>query len=285
MSEQDPRPTPHPTPDPTESTAGPSVEVVEPGRRWRATLGTWSVVGFLGRLHHTHSWLVEAETEDPVPPEVLAVLADAIATESGVPTSTKATPGSAHHDRMLAAGATAYQQCPPSVVDPTTEANRAWAEAGESLPGVELEDLNGRSDEEVLANWVRQYTWVHERWSAVRDEATAREVFAPMLADELDRARSVLVRRRGEPVAEAFTFVEPDGGVAVVVETLDREVADGVALVRAAVREVLRRVDVPILFDGHVDDPHYPVVLGEIPEVTGAGLDLLELGRPAMLNP
>lgn len=211
MSEQDPRPTPHPTPDPTESTAGPSVEVVEPGRRWRATLGTWSVVGFLGRLHHTHSWLVEAETEDPVQPEVLAVLADAIATESGVPMSTKATPGSAHHDRMLAAGATAYQQCPPSVVDPTTEANRAWAEAGESLPGVELEDLNGRSDEEVLANWVRQYTWVHERWSAVRDEATAREVFAPMLADELDRARSVLVRRRGEPVAEAFTFVEPDG--------------------------------------------------------------------------
>lgn len=256
----------------------PEVIQTEPGRRWQARLDPWHATCFRGRLHDTHTWLEEPSDKDQkAPPEVLRELTAALAAASGVPVGTKAEPGADHHARMLAAGATAYQRCPASHVDPGAPANAAWA-ASPVPDGLELRDLTGRGEEQILDDFVRQYTWVHERWSPVRDEQTAREVLAPMLAEELDRERSVLVLRDGEPVAEAFAFTEPDGTVGVVVETLDRETTDGLSAVRAAMQDVLRRVDVPILFDGHVDDPHYPVVLGEIPEVTGRGLDLLQLG-------
>ena len=67
----------------------------------------------------------------------------------------------------------------------------------------------------------------------------------------------------------------------VVAEAVEPEVPgvlDDVGAVMRAVVRLTAKAGEQVLFDGHVNDPHYPQVLATIPHVTGAGLHLMRLG-------
>lgn len=258
-----------------------AVEVVqtEPGTRWRASTNGYAATAFLGRMHRAHAWL---DVGDEVPAPVLRELAGALVTELGRPLLAKAVPGTDRHARLVGAGGTAYQVCPPSEVDGTRADNAAWAQQ-DAADGTQLTDLAGLGRDEVLDLWIRLYTWVHDGWATVEDEGAAREVFGPMLAQALDPGLSVLARRDGTATAVAFAVREPDGPVCVVAEAVDPDAPSAREDVAAVMRAVVRSTaaaGVPMFFDGHVADPHYPQVLATVPHVTGRGLHLLRLGGP-----
>lgn len=248
----------------------------EPGVRWTATQGDHEARAFLGRLHRTHAWLSVAED---VPAEVVGELADALADHAGVPLAAKAVPGSPRHEQLTEAGGTAYQVCPPSEVDGTEEANAAWA-AGAEPEGAVVRPLTGMAEDDVLELWVRLYSWVHARWSPVEDDAVARALFGPMLAEDLDRDLSAVTSREGRPTAVAFALQEPEGMLCVVAEAVEPDAATAREDVAAVMRAVVRSTAAagrPMFFDGHESDPHYPAVLATVPRVTGDGLHLIQL--------
>ena len=234
-------------------------------------------VAFLGRLHRTYAWL---GVEDDVPPAVVRSLAAALTADVGLPLIAKAVPGSARHAQLTAAGATAYQICPPSEVDGTRPDNAAWAGAQpparlQIVPVTEIDDV------QVLDLWARVYAWVHADWAPVADEAAAREIFGPMLADALARELSVVAVREGAATAIGYAVRDPGGLVWVVAEAVERHLPSAPEDVGAVMRAVVRlaaEAGEPMLFDGHVSDPNYPQVLATIPHVTGVGLELLRLG-------
>ncbi|WP_114908081.1 hypothetical protein [Ornithinimicrobium murale] len=255
-----------------------TVEETEPGTRWTATAPTGATAtARLSRLHTTHTWL---EAEESVPSPTLRGLATALAVATGVPVAAKAKPRTTRHRWLTKAGATAYQIVPPSDIDCTDPDNLAWA--SRPVPtGLEITDLTGLSDDAVLDLWTDFYVWVHEGWSPVADRQAARKIFAPMMAEELDRSRSVLVVRDGRPSAHGFVFAEDDGWL-VCCEAVAPDVPHGLedvdTCLRAVVGVLARTGAQDLTVDGHVDDPHlYPVLQG-VPHVTGAGLHLLHLG-------
>lgn len=255
-----------------------TVEETEPGIRWTAADGAGATASArIGRLHTTHAWL-EADTTVPAP--VLRELTAALASAAGVPTAAKAEPGTARHAWLTAAGATAYQVVPPSQIDCTDPENLAWARRA-TPADVTVTDLTGLSEDAVLDLWTTFYVWIHEDWSPVADRQVAREIFAPMLTDDLDRARSVLVVRDGRPNAHGFVFAEGEGWL-VCCEAVARDAPHGLedvdTCLRAVVARLARAGESDLMVDGHVVDPHlYPALRG-VPRVTGAGLHLLHLG-------
>lgn len=182
-----------------------AIDEIEPGRRWRATTPTGATASaWLGRLHTTHTWL---EADESLPADTLRELAAALVAAACVPVAAKAQPGTARHDWLTKAGATAYQIVPPSDIDVTDPDNRAWA-SRPTPPGLTVTDMTGLSEESVLELWTTFYVWIHADWAPVASLPAAGEIFAPMMADELDRARSVLVLRDGRPAAHGFVFPE-----------------------------------------------------------------------------
>lgn len=255
-----------------------TVEETEPGTRWLATAESGeTATAWLGRLHTTHTWL---EADDQVPAAVLQELTYALAQAAGVPTAAKAEPGTDRHAWLTEAGATAYQVVPPSDIDCTDADNRAWA-SRPAPPEVEVSDLTGLTDEEVLELWTEFYVWIHAGWSPVADRAVAREIFSPMLAEDLDLARSVLVTRDDAPSAHGFVFPEDDGWL-VCCESVAPDHPHGAedvdTCLRAVVAGLAERGERELTVDGHVADPHLYAVLQGVPHVTGAGLHLLHLG-------
>lgn len=169
----------------------------EPGVRWVARDGDSEAVAFLGRLHRTYAWL---GVEDDVPPAVVRSLAAALTADVGLPLIAKAVPGSARHAQLTAAGATAYQICPPSEVDGTRPDNAAWAGAQpparlQIVPVTEIDDV------QVLDLWARVYAWVHADWAPVADEAVERHLpSAPEDVGAVMRAVVRLAAEAGEPM-------------------------------------------------------------------------------------
>lgn len=254
-----------------------TVEETEPGTRWLATAGSGeTAAAWIGRLHTTHAWL---EAEESAPAATLRELADALVSAVGVPLAAKAEPGTARHAWLTEAGATAYQIVPPSQIECTDPDNLAWATR--PVPDdVEVTDLTDLPDEALLDLWVNFYGWIHETWSPVADRQAAREIFAPMMTEELDRGRSVLVVRDGRPNAHGFVFAEGDGWL-VCCEAVAADAPHGREDVDTCLRAVVARLagsgESDLLVDGHVVDPHlYPALRG-VPRVTGAGLHLLQL--------
>ncbi|WP_281965713.1 hypothetical protein [Serinicoccus marinus] len=253
------------------------VTELEPGTRWTATDGAHEAGAFLGRLHRTHGWL---SVEPDVPPETLRDLATALSTEIGLPLVAKAVPGTARHDQLVAAGARAYQSCPPSEVDGGRPDNTAWA-AAPYPDGVQVGDVTELGQGQVLDLFLQLYTWVHEEWGPLTDELAAREHFGPMLEEALARELSVVTLRKGTATALAYALRDGDGPLCVVAEAVDPTRSTALEDVAIVMREVVRRTaaaGAAMYFDGHVSDPHYPRVLATIPTVTGSGLDLLRLG-------
>lgn len=254
-----------------------SIEETEPGARWRATTTSGaSASAWIGRLHTTHAWL---EAKESVTARDLRQLAEALVDAAGVPVAAKAEPGTDRHAWLTEAGATAYQVVPPSDIDCTDPVNLAWANRPVP-PEVEVTDLTGLSDEALLNLWVDFYVWIHEDWSPVADRRAAREIFAPMLTDDLDRSRSVLVVRDGSPSAHGFVFAER-GGWLVCCEAVAADAPHGLedvdTCLRAVVAKLAGRGETELMVDGHVVDPHlYPALQG-VPRVSGAGLHLLHL--------
>lgn len=254
-----------------------TVEETEPGTRWTATTPTGATAtAWLGRLHTTHTWL---EAEESLPSRTLRGLARALAIAAGVPVAAKAEPGTPRHTWLTEAGATAYQIVPPSDIDCTDPDNLAWANRP-TPDGVEVTNLTGQSADTLLELWSNFYAWVHEDWSPVADQQAAREIFAPMMSEELDRSRSVLVLRDGRPSAHGFVFREGEGWL-VCCEAVAAHAPHGLEDVDTCLRAVaagLARTGArDLMVDGHVADPHlYPVLQG-VPRVTGAGLHLLHL--------
>lgn len=246
----------------------------EPGTRWSATDGTHEAQALVGRLSRSFGWL---SVDEQVPVEATRELATALRDAAGVPLLAKAVPGTPRHTQLLAVDAAVFQVCPPSEVDGSEPATAAWA--NESLPaGATLGEVAGLDAQEILDLWIRVYTWVHAGWSPLEDEVAAREIFGPMLAEDLALELSVLVLRDGIPTAVALSFREPEGPVCVVTEAVDPDAPSALEDVGAAMRAAVRRTadaGEPMFFDGHVSDPHYPRILETIPHVTGAGLHLL----------
>lgn len=249
----------------------------EPGTRWTATDGPHHAQAFLGRIHRTYGWL---EVEGDVPPTAVRELAAALSDEIGMPLLAKAVPGTPRHGQLTAAGATAYQTCPPSEVDGSRPDNARWA-ATEPPPGVRVVEVTDLSDAEVLDHFVRLYVWVHAGWGPVTDEGAVRDHFGPLLAEALDRELSVVSARDEQVTALGYAVREPGGPLCVIAEAVDPSGESALEDVAVVMREVVRRTGAagePMFFDGHVTDPHYPLVLATIPHVTGAGLQLLRFG-------
>lgn len=259
-----------------------SVEVVELGTRWRATRnGDESdaparAEAWIGRLHTSHGWL---DADESLAAATLRELATALADAAGVPPAAKAVPGSARHAWLTEAGATAYMVCPPSQIDCTDPLVRAWASRA-TPPGIEVTDATEYVDAQLLELWVGFYVWTHEPWSPVSDPEVAREVFAPMIAEELDRARSVLVLRDGMPSALGFVFPE-DEGWPVCCEAVAADAPHGAEDVDTCLGAVVAglgdRGVRDLLVDGHVVDPHLFPALQGVHKVTGAGLHLMQV--------
>ena len=258
-------------PDPAE----PRVEEIEPGTH-RATLDGLSVEARLGRIHGRHGVV---QLPEDATPDQLRALGHAPADAVGAPLAAKAVPGTDRHRLLTEAGATAYQVCPPSMIDCTDPANLAWARSADP-GGAVVGDLRGRSAEEILGLYLDLYVWVHADWSPVMDVDHTREVFAEMLGEELDPGRSVLVEREGRPAAMGFVFPEGEGWV-VVGEAVDPDAPHAAEDVLTCLQALVGRLGEDgvreLLVDGHVTDPHWYPALQQVPHVTGEGLELLEL--------
>lgn len=168
----------------------------------------------------------------------------------------------------------------PAIAHAAQSRHGTGRRGGRPVPaGVEVTDLTELSDDAVLDLWTEFYVRIHAGWSPVADRQAAREIFAPMMTEELDRRRSVLVRD-GRPSAVGFTFQEGEEWL-VCCETVAQDIPHGLADVDTCLRAVVARLagsgERSLLVDGHVVDPHLYPALQKVPRVTGAGLHLLHL--------
>lgn len=252
------------------------LEETRPGR-WRASVDGKHAEAWVSKLHATHGWV---ELPEDAGTDQVRDLCHALAGVLGVPVTVKSTPGTARHEVLLAAGATAYQVCPPSTVDCTDADNLAWARSVAVDPAAPVGDLQGWPAERLLEQWVSFYDWIHAGWSPLTDHDHARRTFAPMLDEELDRSRSVVVERAGKPSAVGFVLRAGEETI-LCCEAVGPDAPHGTEDVLAALAAVVVGLGeqgcTDLLVDGHVSDPHLYPALQQVPHVTGPGLHLLEL--------
>ena len=100
-----------------------------------------------------------------------------------------------------------------------------------------------------------------------------------MIKEELDQSRSVVVLRDNRITAACFVFgTGQDPEVEAICESLDPTSAYAREDVAACMAEVLAGAgSSPVMFDGHITDPHFYPILQGIPVVTGRPLALLEI--------
>jgi hypothetical protein len=104
-----------------------------------------------------------------------------------------------------------------------------------------------------------------------------------MIQDELDPSRSMFVIRNGRITAACFVFgTSGDPEIEAICESLDPANRLARTDVAACMAEVLINAGgTPVLFDGHITDPHFFPTLRHIPAVTGRTLELLEIPAAA----
>ncbi|MFE4226958.1 GNAT family N-acetyltransferase [Arthrobacter sp. NPDC056886] len=193
-----------------------------------------------------------------------------------MPLSVKAHPGTIAHEFYKSLGAVRYQVCPPERVKTSRIEVRRWAlenrrddiRAGDRLP---LEQLTEA--------WTKMYEIVHASWSPTGTRSALLAEFGPMIQTELDASRSMFAIRNDRITAACFVFgTGGDPAVEAVCESLDPANRLARADVAACMAEVLVNAGgTPVLFDGHITDPHFFPTLQRIPAVTGRTLELLEI--------
>lgn len=129
------------------------------------------------------------------------------------------------------------------------------------------------------------YEIVHAPWSPTGSRTTLLAEFRPMIQKELDPSRSVFVVRNDRIAAACFVFgTDRDPEVEAICESLDPANRLARPDVAASMAEVLVNAgSTPVLFDGHITDPHFFPALQRIPAVTGKELELLEIPAPRPL--
>lgn len=223
---------------------------------------------------------VEVRPNPYHPTRDIAVLRDpwtaeevvAAARRNPLPLTQKAVPGTSKHDRLVAAGATVYQQCPPLQVDASTEAVKQWCEDHRLLPVASLEgqDLSGL--------WTDWYEVIHRNWSPTAPHDVLVELFADLVA-EIDPHRSVGCTVDGQLVAVAFVF-PGDRPPEILTEALQPNHPHARKAVASCMAAALASFDELVRFDGHVSDPHFAPLWSTVPGVHADEddpLDLLEI--------
>lgn len=185
------------------------------------------------------------------------------------PLSQKAIPGTDKHRRLLAAGATVYQRCPPLQVDASTPQVRDWCRTHAILP---VQDLH---DEDLDELWCTWYETIHRDWSPTSPHRTLLELFAP-LVEEIDPLRSTMCHVDGVPVAVAFVF-PTDDPPEILTEALLPHHARARDAVASCMAAALAHMDRTVRFDGHVTDPHFHPLWNTVPGVYAGANDPLDL--------
>ena len=119
-------------------------------------------------------------------------LVEAVKTRRRVPLSAKAHPDTGAHAFLRSLGAVRYQLCPPERVDAASSDVRRWAGENCRERAVTGDFV---SLPELAEAWTDMYAVVHASWSPTGGRKTLLTEFAPMIEEELDRSRSVLVLR------------------------------------------------------------------------------------------
>jgi len=193
-----------------------------------------------------------------------------------MPLSVKARPGTIAHEFYRSLGAVRYQVCPPEQIDTSSTEVLRWAKENR------CDDIHtgGRiALDQLNEAWTEMYEIVHAPWSPTGSRTTLLAEFRPMIQKELDPSRSVFVVRNDRIVAACFVFgTDRDPEVEAICESLDPANRLARLDVAACMAEVLVSAGgTPVVFDGHITDPHFYPTLQRIPAVTGRVLDLLEI--------
>lgn len=203
-------------------------------------------------------------------------LVTAVKSRRGVPLSVKAHPGTVAHSFYKSLGAVRYQLCPPERIDSSHGEVRRWAREnrGEAVCAGDRLTLP-----QLTEAWTDMYALVHATWSPTGPRETLLAEFGPMIKDELDQSRSIVVLRDDRITAACFVFgTNQDPEVEAICESLDPTSAYAREDVAACISEVLTDAgSTPVMFDGHTTDPHFYPTLRAIPVVTGRPLELLEI--------
>lgn len=188
------------------------------------------------------------------------------------PLTAKAVPGTSEHRRLLEAGATVYQRCPPLQLDAASPDVAHWCRTHAVLPVHTLEGVD------LLHLWLRWYEVVHRGWSPTAPREELLDLFAD-LATEIDPARSTGCTVEGDLVAVAFCF-PGDDPPEILTEALLPDHPRAREAVASCMSIALGSVDQVVRFDGHVGDPHFGPLWASVPGVypgPGDPLDLLEI--------
>lgn len=203
-------------------------------------------------------------------------LVTAVKTRRGAPLSVKAHPGTVAHSFYKSLGAVRYQLCPPERIDASHGEVRRWASEnrGEAVCAGDLFTLA-----QLTEAWTDMYTVVHATWSPTGPREALLAEFGPMIKEELDPSRSIVVLRDDRIAAACFVFgTDQDPEVEAICESLDPTSASAREDVAACMAKVLTDAgSSPVMFDGHITDPHFYPILQGIPVVTGRPLELLEI--------
>lgn len=189
------------------------------------------------------------------------------------PLSARAIPGTEKHAKLLAAGATVYQQCPPLEVDAATPEISRWCDEHAVLPVRPLDD-----GVDLLETWTTWYEVIHRGWSptAPRDQLLGSFAF---VVPEIDASHSVGCWVDDELVAAAFVFSD-DLPPEIVTEALLPDHPQAREAVGSCMAAVLRGAAGVVRFDGHVTDPHFAPLWASVPGVYVGDddpMDLLEI--------
>lgn len=203
-------------------------------------------------------------------------LVTSIKARRGVPLSVKAHPGTGAHSFYKSLGAVRYQLCPPERIDASHAEVRRWAREnrGEAVSAGDRFTLT-----QLTEAWTDMYAVVHATWSPAGPRETLLTEFGPMIKEELDQSRSAVLLKDERIAAACFVFgTEQDPEVEAICESMDPTSASAREDVAACMAKVLTDAgSTPVMFDGHITDPHFYPLLQSIPVVTGRPLELLEI--------
>lgn len=220
------------------------------------------------RLNHVHPTRDVAILEEPWTVDEVREAAR----RSPRPLTQKAVPGTESHQKLVKAGAVAYQQCPALQMDAAAPAAKAWVAAHAALPVESMRNLD------VLELWTRWYEVVHADWSPTGAFDVIKPLFAE-LATQIDRDRSVICRVGDDVVAAAFVFSDDEPEEALAEALLPHHPQARTA-VGSCMAHVISEANGVLRFDGHVGDPHFYPLWTTVPGVyagTDDPLDLLEI--------
>ncbi|SDL67308.1 Acetyltransferase (GNAT) family protein [Arthrobacter sp. ok362] len=213
-----------------------------------------------------------------------SALVKSIQTRRRTPLSVKAHPGAVAHEFYKSLGAVRYQVCPPERVDTSSIEVRRWA-LGNRRDDIRTGDR--LTLEQLTEAWTKMYEVVHASWSPTGMRSRLLAEFGPMIQEELDPSRSMFVIRNDRIAAACFVFgTGRDLEAEAICESLHPANRLARTDVAACMAEVLVNAGgTPVLFDGHITDPHFFPTLQRIPAVTGRTLELLEIpAAPRLLT-